>query len=677
LAKRFRVQAAGAVAVALGVALSAYYSPQQEVPRFGTRVNGVALDVSVLDRDRLPVRGLTQADFTILEDGRPQAIQTFMAIDRPDAAPDDSAAWVREVAPDVQRNDDFDDRRLVVCVLDDATPMPAADVLRARQLARQVIEQLAPGDLAAVVYSMNASAGQTFTRDRARLLAAVDRFSGNLVNTNANTFDAFDRAAGGMYLRAVDTLRSVAEHLTRLPNRRKSLIWVSVGLPLDWKLAQPAELSFENPGDGTVSGQVLDITRSLQQMFAASQRANLNVYSVYTGGLRAPNDLAAPSADELRPGGLNVDFLHAVSANTGGFAITETNDVLPGLRQAFLENASYYLLGYASTNARSAGRFRKIEVRVNRPGMTVRARTGYWETTAREPARAAGAPVVDPGLSRVTPKTDLWLQLTAVPFPRPGEGRADVGLIVGIRQQGPMRATRVVQENDVRATAYTPDGRERASRREKVSATLNVPGVATTVGYEVFTGLELPPGRYHLRLAVDSSLRGIRLVPGAPRIALVEPGEGPTNRSGSVFYDLDVPDFAAEPLSLSGLVLSVMPAVASGPKGHLASFLPVVPTTLRQFQRDDQVSGFLRVCQGGKQPVAPVRIVVSMVDSRGATAFEHADTLEAARFANGRMADWWIEVPIARLKSGPHLLAVEATLGRAVARRDTRFEVGF
>lgn len=120
-----------------------------------------------------------------------------------------------------------------------------------------------------------------------------------------------------------------------------------------------------------------------------------------------------------------------------------------------------------------------------------------------------------------------------------------------------------------------------------------------------------------------------------------------------------------------------MPAVASGPKGRLASFLPVVPTTLRQFQRDDQVSGFLRVCQGGKQPVAPVRIVVSVVDSRGATAFENADTLEAARFENGRVADRWIEIPIARLKSGPHLLAVEATVDKAVARRDARFAVGF
>ena len=168
-------------------------------------------------------------------------------------------------------------------------------MLRARQRARQVIEQLAPGDLAAVVYSMNASAGQTFTRDRARLLAAVDRFSGNSVNTNANIFDAFDRAAGGMYLRAVDTLRSVAEHLTRLPNRRKSLIWVSVGLPLDWKLAQPAELSFENPGDGTVSGQVLDIARSMQQMFAASQRANLNVYSCTRAGSGHRTTLPRPA----------------------------------------------------------------------------------------------------------------------------------------------------------------------------------------------------------------------------------------------------------------------------------------------------------------------------------------------------------------------------------------------
>ena len=137
------------------------------------------LDVSVLDKDRRPVRGLTAADFTILEDGKPQDIRTFKAIDMEDVVETLPAPWVREVAPDIRRNDEFQDHRVVVIVLDSSTPMRAGDVLLARKLGRVAVDQLAPNDLAAVVHTFNQSAGQVFTKDRTRLRAAVDRFNGS------------------------------------------------------------------------------------------------------------------------------------------------------------------------------------------------------------------------------------------------------------------------------------------------------------------------------------------------------------------------------------------------------------------------------------------------------------------------------------------------------------------
>lgn len=59
----------------------------QQVPQFRAAVDLVHLDVSVLDRDRRPVRGLTADDFVILEDGQPQAVSTFAAIEYPDVEP--------------------------------------------------------------------------------------------------------------------------------------------------------------------------------------------------------------------------------------------------------------------------------------------------------------------------------------------------------------------------------------------------------------------------------------------------------------------------------------------------------------------------------------------------------------------------------------------------------------
>ena len=54
----------------------------------------VVLDVSVLDQDRRPVRGLKASDFTVLEDGQPQKVSSFEAFDFEDPVPSGAAGAV-------------------------------------------------------------------------------------------------------------------------------------------------------------------------------------------------------------------------------------------------------------------------------------------------------------------------------------------------------------------------------------------------------------------------------------------------------------------------------------------------------------------------------------------------------------------------------------------------------
>ena len=87
-------------------------------PQFRSGVEVVRLDVTVLDRNRRPIRGLTAADFSVAIDGVEQPISAVSEIHAPDARalPD---GWMGEVTPDVHTNG-LEHPRLFVLLLDDA-----------------------------------------------------------------------------------------------------------------------------------------------------------------------------------------------------------------------------------------------------------------------------------------------------------------------------------------------------------------------------------------------------------------------------------------------------------------------------------------------------------------------------------------------------------------------------
>jgi len=629
--------------VFLSVAL-AFPVAQQSPPKFRSGVEAVVFDVTVLGRDRQPVRGLTAADFTILEDGKPQAIQTFSAVDLEDVVEPVPAGWRRDVAPDVRKNDEFREHRVVVIVLDDSTPMPggymgAGDVLLAKQLGRVAVDQLAPDDLAAVVYTFNQSAGQVFTKDRTRLRAAVDRF--NAPQEDRKPFNAYDTINETLYRLSLIALRGIAEQMADLPQRRKAIIFVSVGLPLDYSLVSEPKVS----EDGDAGNQIQSMVRTLHEIFEAARRANVSIYAADPGHLRAQRTT------------LNHDFLKAVSEATGGFPIVDTNEPAPGIAQVYRENSSYYLLGYQPANNRTEGRFRKVEVRVSRPGVMVRTRNGYVEPRAEKkvtkPAAVSGPPPLTTALLGVVPMADIPLEMTAAPFARTTDNQADVAIAVGATERRPVGTAATTDDVDVLVHAYDMKGRLRASERSTVRLAFRVAG-DESVRYGLLSRLTLDPGRYQLRLVVRSSLLG---------------------KSGSVYYDLEVPDFSKPALSLSGVVLDVTPPVLSAPRGKLSAILPTVPTAQREFIAGEEVGAFLRVYQGGKGPLSPVVVTTRVVDGRDTEVFSKTDTLGQDRFGPARAADYRVSLPMADLTKGPHLLRIAVTRGKTAAQREVRFTV--
>jgi len=218
----------------------------------------------------------------------------------------------------------------------------------------------------------------------------------------------------------------------------------------------------------------------------------------------------------------------------------------------------------------------------------------------------------------------------------------------------PLGQERVVEQVDLLVNVYDPKGNRRAGERLNARIALRPDDRVADVSYEVLSRVDLPAGRYQVRLAASSSMQG---------------------KSGSVFLDVDVPDFSTGDVSMSGVLLSVTPGPPAAPKDKLASLVPVVPTTERTFTGSDRVVAFARVYQGGKKALAPVTLTSRIVDGRGTAVFDATESVGADRFSANRAADYRLDLPLARLAPGLHLLTIDAQSGKVTARRAVRFVV--
>jgi hypothetical protein len=257
-------------------------------------------------------------------------------------------------------------------------------------------------------------------------------------------------------------------------------------------------------------------------------------------------------------------------------------------------------------------------------------------------------------LAELLPKTDLPLQFVAAPFAVQGKQTAAVTMVLGLKSA--WQPQRFSDDVELLVKAFTPEGKELNSITQVIPVTVSpTQRESEFTTYEVLAQMDLKPGRYELRVSALSSASKLR---------------------GSVYADVDVPDFSKTPLSLSGVALSAVPGLAVAPPQRLSTVIPVLPTTVREFSRVQRVSAFLRLYEGGKGPIVPVNLSTKVVDRQNSTVFAQTDTLGSERFAMGRSADERFALPLSQLSPGEFLLSFEASLGKTIVRRDVRFRVG-
>jgi VWFA-related protein len=142
----------------------------------------------------------------------------------------------------------------------------------------------------------------------------------------------------------------------------------------------------------------LDNDEYFRYILDVANRNNASFYPIDPRGLAAFDAPMGPEAPPTIPVDLAMlnqrgEILRTLAENTDGVAVVNTNDLDRGLQRIADDFTSYYLLGYYSTNTKLDGQFRRITVRVRRPGVDVRARRGYRAATAEEvnASRAAAA----------------------------------------------------------------------------------------------------------------------------------------------------------------------------------------------------------------------------------------------------------------------------------------------
>jgi len=228
-------------------------------------------------------------------------------------------------------------------------------------------------------------------------------------------------------------------------------------------------------------------------------------------------------------------------------------------------------------------------------------------------------------------------------------------VMLSVKQPIRETGTRTIERVDMQVNAYNTDGKFQGGTRLRADVTVRA-GASGLAEYEVLARLDLKPGRYQLRTAANV---------------------GALATSGSLYYDLDVPDFSNDGVSLSGLVFRVSPAMPIAPIDGLKGVIPIVPTTQRMFRSTDEASAFVRVYQGGQKPLVRVPFRIQVRNDENVTVLDRQDTVEALSFGAGRTADVNVALPVGRLRPGEYLLSVEATVPQkpGVVKREVRFTI--
>lgn len=420
-----RLRALACVACVLGASLAAAGqapAPPSAQPTFRSAVTAVSTDAIPRDKDGRFVADLTKNDFTVLEDGVPQSItsfvmvqggRTFNLLEPPPPADVPEGIVLPKTA---RRAFESVAGRVLVIFVDDVHFEPEYTPHVRRLIEDIGANLLHDGDLVAMVSSGPSSIATGLTYDRKLIVAFASKIRGSgltadeifkMLETSQGPADVRSRAQMAFYS-AYDLMAD----LEQIQNKRKALIYISTGYDFDpfaegrastdhvmgGRFSDPMRFMYkdnDNPyyqlGAATAD---IDLYAYMRELVLSANRANVSIFGVDPRGLAGVVD-AGKYIDQSEWRTFlqkTQSTLRFVSEQTGGFAVVNTNDFAAELKKIDAETSDYYVLGYTSSNPDVGKRVRQIEVKVGRPDVTVHARRAYSLKPAGQPPRPPAPP---------------------------------------------------------------------------------------------------------------------------------------------------------------------------------------------------------------------------------------------------------------------------------------------
>jgi VWFA-related protein len=667
------------------------------------------VDVVVTDKKGVPLKGLGKEDLDVFEDGVRQTVVSFEAVDVP---PVPSAT--PRPRPRVSTNQEKEDTRgrTFVVLFDDVHLTPATARRAKGAVAEFLTHGVREGDRVTLVATL---AGTWFSTrmeaGRDEMIALLKRLDGHSIPDLSHERMTDYEAMRIHVNRDIDLATRVQRRFTELgvtqeqqtPESSQSRTFATSIDP--YVASRAADVYSQSTVHNRQTLEILE--RSLEALNAtkgrkslilisegfiydsnlkefkrvaqAARRANTAVYFVNARGLEGmPFELTAqfggalPATDvgfAITEESWEVEGAEAISLESGGFVVRDTNDLSAGVKRIADENSSYYLLGYNPTNAARNGVFRKISVRV--PGhkaVEVKARKGYYAPSDDEDAgrRRGVDSAFQAALDSPYELGDIPLRMTAFVGDESllGTARVDVVTEVDLRAlELEAQAGRYVGGVEFLLVAFNSETGDLYRYDQKVDMKL-LPATRERLGktwFPIRREFQLRQGGYQAKIVVRDMRSG---------------------RVATVGHRFDVPE-------LAGFRVSTPVLTDSHQEEGEAAEQQTLPVAHREFERGEELSCRFEVYRAQMDGSGVPRVAMGYAVRRAdGTVFKHVEPAEIRPSSLGKLSrlfrfglqaaepgDYELVMAFFDLLSGKHLeitepfsVLPEGALGQALPR---------